>query len=157
MLKLPRRDRDGGGSFSPRKEGPLIVGDSSRSTGRSADFGGGKGAGSNEGREGGGAGEDALVENSAFCATGSGGASKVPPHMPQKRFVAGFSFPQRGQRTVLLTLIAYDILGVGCSAVRWREHQSLKCVSGLRLFCGFLGALSVKLVTAEIAEESREP
>jgi hypothetical protein len=46
--------------------------------------------------DGGGAGGAGL--GAAGCA-GVAGRSP-PPHMPQKRLVSGFEFPQRGQRTV---------------------------------------------------------
>jgi len=133
MLRLDRREREGGGgSFNPRNEGPLIVGDSSRT--RSGARGGGAfcgaaGAGS---KEGSGEGEVGAGAGAALWVvpTGAGAGKSVAPHMPQKRFVPGFSLPQRGQRTFPLLsfsyiYIAYDILGVGCSAVRAREHQSL--------------------------------
>jgi hypothetical protein len=47
----------------------------------------------------GGSGETGV--GAAGCAVEVADAGKrVAPHMPQKRFVPGFSLPQRGQRTI---------------------------------------------------------
>lgn len=86
----------GGGLLSPRNEGPLIDGISS---------GGGTGAlraVSAGGRDGTASGRvDGVEPTPTACglfAEGAG-ASKVVPHIPQKRLSSGFSLPQRGQRT----------------------------------------------------------
>jgi len=53
-------------------------------------------------------GETVLLDCDGAGGTGLGGAAggadvagrSPPPHMPQKRLVSGFEFPQRGQRTL---------------------------------------------------------
>jgi len=116
MLILARLDgvtRVVGGSLSPKNDGPLIKGGSL-----------GTGAGTGTFR---GVSVDACV-----CAVsgrvdgadptptawglfaGGAGASRVVPHIPQKRLSSGLSLPQRGQRTQSPDLIAYDILDVRC-------------------------------------------
>lgn len=40
-----------------------------------------------------------AVERAGGGGPGAGAATSVVPHIPQKRFKRGFSFPQRGQRT----------------------------------------------------------
>jgi len=97
MLRLAR-DREtglrGGGLFSPRNDGPLIDGESSVAAG--ARGGSGLGDGTTSARIGvGGGGTDTGC---GFGVTDAG-ASSVAPHIPQKRFSAGFSLPHRGQRT----------------------------------------------------------
>lgn len=93
MLILARLEgvtRLGEVSLSPRNDGPLIEGGSS-DTGTGA-F---RGVGTRSGRV------DGVEPTSTACglfADGSG-ASRVVPHIPQKRLSSGFSLPQRGQRT----------------------------------------------------------
>ena len=117
-----RRREEDAGSFSPRNEGTLARGPSPAWAG--------EGAGSETpaslrissiesgddaalvtaplaaGAAGGGAifAAPAAVAAAGGCAavacTGVGVCNSDVPHMPQKRFVAGFSLPQRGQRTL---------------------------------------------------------
>src|SRR5580704_14198222 len=106
MLRLVRLR--GAGSFNPKNEGPLMIGCSSV-TGAAArgavvfcgaeggDAGGG-GAGG-EMADAGRAGTTAVAAASVDAVPACGAGNSVAPHMPQKRFVPGFSFPQRGQRT----------------------------------------------------------
>src|SRR5579864_4138883 len=90
MLKLARLR--GGGSLSPRNEGPLMAGAPSEARGGSLICG-------LTGADSVGA-LDTVVATRWGCAAGtSDAASSVAPHMPQKRFNPGFSLPQRGQRT----------------------------------------------------------
>ena len=107
MLRLPRR-RAGAGSFKPRNDGPLITGLSS-----AAGALGGAGAGGTED----GTGVDAVTTlRAGALVTALGVCKSVAPHMPQKRFVAGFSLPQRAQRKDPPQLyIAYDNLEIRCS------------------------------------------
>lgn len=83
-------------SLSPRNDGPLIEGGSS-GTGTGAFRGASAGV-----RVGAGSGRVAGVEPTptawALFADGAG-ASRVVPHIPQKRLSSGLSLPQRGQRT----------------------------------------------------------
>ena len=109
MLRLARFR--GAGSFNPRKDGPLMTG-----------CGSGTEAAARVAVvfcDAGTAGEGIAAAGTAGIwavlfgdATGAGAGSKVAPHMPQKRFVSGFSLPQRGQRTnpPRTYCIAYDIL-----------------------------------------------
>ena len=102
MLRLERFC--GGGSLSPRNDGPLME------AGRSA-------VAEGAGREAvtfwtGGAGDGAGVDRAmggdvtgicaAAAAVWTGAVTcvgrSVAPHMPQKRLDSGFSLPQRGQR-----------------------------------------------------------
>lgn len=109
MLKglLPRPEAFGGGSFNPRNDGPLTMGASllpasfpAGVTGTAAvgasdiarEFGLG-GAGGREAADAGGA------TGRGICAGGGVGCNIVAPHIPQKRFVSGFSLPHLGQRT----------------------------------------------------------
>src|SRR5579859_2261327 len=97
---LPRLDGVGlvgAGSFSPKNEGPLIDVFASGATEAGA-----LRTGSAELRAGGrsvpSAGVDPTLTACGLLARGAG-ASRVVPHIPQKRLSSGFSFPQRGQRT----------------------------------------------------------
>ena len=105
-----------------------------------------------EGDAGAGAAVDAVgavgTGTARFGVVGCAGSS-VAPHMPQKRFVAGFSLPQRWQRThppddsrMNPKMIAYDILQVRCSPdakrvvpqfeICWKGHYFIKvCLSWL--------------------------
>ena len=101
MLILPRLAGAGllgGGSFSPRNEGPLIEGVSSDATEDGA-----LRMGSAALRDGARSGPSTVGGALTLTACGllgrGAGASRVVPHIPQKRLSAGFSFPQRGQRT----------------------------------------------------------
>src|SRR5438270_2374478 len=115
MLSVERREPlDIGGSFSPKNDGPLMTGRFSRGAAL-----GGVGwvdAGAAGGTAGASAGRGPVVDP-ALCVAGTstGAGSRVAPHIPQKRFVPGFSFPHRGQRTIP-PLIAYDNSGIGCRA-----------------------------------------
>jgi hypothetical protein len=42
--------------------------------------------------------------------------SRDVPHIPQKRWLSGFSFPQRPQRTEPSLHLAYDILAIRCES-----------------------------------------
>jgi hypothetical protein len=86
----------GGGLLSPRNEGPLIDGVSS---------GGGTGAlrtvsaGARDGTASDRVDDVEPTPTACGLFVEGAGASRVVPHIPQKRFSSGFSLPQRGQRT----------------------------------------------------------
>jgi hypothetical protein len=76
------------------------------------------------GRGGAGAldcGEDAAPCEAPSAEEMPGGAgvsapaSRDVPHIPQKRWLCGFSFPQRLQRTKSSAHLAYDILAIRCT------------------------------------------
>jgi hypothetical protein len=58
----------------------------------------------------------------AAGALASEGANSVAPHIPQKRFSPGFSFPHREQRTKSPRLLDYDI----CAAFRMIPYKQGK-------------------------------
>jgi hypothetical protein len=62
------------------------------------------------------------VGSGAAGALACEGATSVAPHIPQKRFNAGFSFPQREQRTEFPRLLDYDI----CAAFGMTPHEQGK-------------------------------
>src|SRR5579885_1038786 len=105
MLKLARLR--GGASPRPRKEGPEIAG-SLRGAGGGGGIGtGAAGRGGSAGRVGavttgegifGPALAARWVAVSGTAVTGGAGASRVAPHIPQKRLSPGLSLPQRLQR-----------------------------------------------------------
>src|SRR5579872_7051673 len=121
MLKLARLR--GGASPRPRKEGPEIEG-SLRGAGGGGTGVGAAGRGGSAGRVGavttgegifGPALAARWVAVSGTAVTGGVGASRVAPHIPQKRLSPGLSLPQRLHRIVRGPLcIAYDIRRVGC-------------------------------------------
>lgn len=95
MLKLARLR--GGGSFNPKKDGPLMTGASLDAEPRG---GGGVRAGAGAVAVGEGSAVVAVAVCAGTEATAAAGAdNSVAPHMPQKRFPSGFSLPQRAQRT----------------------------------------------------------
>jgi TonB family protein len=102
MLRLPRRGADsasfGPGTFSPRNDGPLTTGPSSDAgfeVRAAVGFCGTGAEGAGEGIEGAPAARPAA----GVFPTAGVAVSRLPPHMPQKRFPFEFSFPQRAQRT----------------------------------------------------------
>lgn len=106
------------GSFNPRNDGPLITGDSDAGAAARGPVAVGE-AGTVPADTG--PPEPPAVEGRA-AVTGAAAAvacSKLAPHIPQKRFVSGFSFPQRLQRTIPP---AYSLryLAVRCAANRTR-------------------------------------
>jgi hypothetical protein len=95
ILKLARpAEDDAAGRFNPRNDGPLITGSGSgmRATGRVSRVGLGISRGG-AGAETGGFGATAVL-----CGGVAGAGNRTAPHIPQKRLVPGFSFPQRVQR-----------------------------------------------------------
>jgi len=112
------------------------------------------------GNDGEGGGGDTAELDAAVGAVGVGTAtcgvvgcagSSVAPHMPQKRLVAGFSLPQRGQRNqpphdsrMSPKMIAYDISQVRCSPdekgvvpqfeICFEGHGAGNCEKGLTFF-----------------------
>ena len=90
-------------------------------TGLSSATGVRDGAGAGLGADVGGAEDGTAVDAVAVvragaAVTAAGVCKSVAPHMPQKRFVAGFSLPQRAQRKEPPQLyIAYDNLEIRCS------------------------------------------
>jgi len=123
MLRLPRFR--GAGSFNPRNDGPLI-------TGRSSETGAAARAavvfcGTEAGAVGTGIAEVGIAEvdvteadvgelglavlRVGAAVTASCAGNSVAPHMPQKRFVPGFSLPHRTQRTHPPRLYSLRYLG----------------------------------------------
>jgi hypothetical protein len=68
------------------------------------------------------AGLDASSLSAGACGAADG--SSEFPHNPQKRFVPGFSFPQRLQRKSTPSAIAYDMLGIRCTAGGAHQQKS---------------------------------
>ncbi len=142
---------DGPGRFNPRNDGPLIIGPESSGSGSSGIAAGATYepddglAGGTVVRTGGTGAEtevDVAVEPAvrvALTGAGAGAGSRVVPHIPQNRLVAGFSLPQRGQRT----FPPAHSLRYLCS---WMQRDCSRCLrnehlSG-NLFCTFAGRFS---------------
>ena len=92
-LRRDSNGRAGAGSFNPKNEGPLMeAGASVAGSGRGGS--GWRGGSALRGREVEAGAEGLVCPDDATCCGCALAASKVPPHIPQKRFPSGFSLPQ---------------------------------------------------------------